>query len=366
MMIRRYWKKALCVAVAAFLLLVIVAWVSKANRDAHYFDNYDPAAPLNVSIAGPDEANRNPECEITKFSFDGYHGESVPALISLPVKRTEKPLPIVIFLHGIGQNKKFLREIAAPFNQCGFAIVTFDQYMQGDRKLPKKSPITGYLKAFGARPAKTVNETRRLVDYLVTRPDIDKKRIYLLGASYGAVTGSTVLAKEKRIWAGVLTYGGGDFDLLLDSYANHLGIAALLRLIDGKNLDPEKPPLPKLTTMQECIVWPFIKTIRTSARYFMGAADPIRYVADISPTPVYFQNGEHDVMVPAAAGKALQDAAGEPKKITWYDTDHVGINIDDTRRVLADALRWLLDQDDSFRSADEKVTDLPLFEMKKD
>jgi fermentation-respiration switch protein FrsA (DUF1100 family) len=100
-------------------------------------------------------------------------------------------------------------------------------------------------------------------------------------------------------------------------------------------------------------------------RYFLGVADPIHYVAQISPRRVYFQNGEHDVLVPAAAGRALQEAAQEPKKITWYDSDHVGINLEHTKRVLEDGLEWLLQQDDPFRAPDERIRDVPAFEIKK-
>ncbi len=350
------------------LAFVVFAWASKAYRDAHYFDNYDPSAPLNVAVEDTHQVNKEtPEegYELVKFTFDGFHGEKVPTLMSTPLKTTGKPLPVVIFLHGIGQSKSFLNEITLPFNECGFAFVTFDQYMQGERKLPKGTPILNYLKAFQQRPAKTINETRRLVDYLLTRSDIDPKRIYLIGASYGAVTGSTVLAKDKRIRAGVLTYGGGQFSKLLDSYANHLALAAVLHLIDGKGLNPEKPPLPKLTTFQECAIKPFLVAITGLARYFSGVADPIHYVAGISPTPVYFQNGLYDVMVPASAGRALQDAAKEPKKITWYESDHVGIDLEQTKTVLKDGLLWLLEQDDSFRAPEERVKEIPLFVLKK-
>ena len=94
-----------------------------------------------------------------------------------------------------------------------------------------------------------------------------------------------------------------------------------------------------------------------------GVADPIHYVGQISPTPVYFQNGKHDVLVPAAAGKALQDAAKEPKKITWYESDHVGIDIEQTKHVLEDGLKWLLEQDDQFRPTEERGKALPPFEI---
>ena len=361
-------KKILKIAVGVLLTLVVLLWARKAYRDAHYFDNYDPSVPLNVTVIDTTEVNKEtPEkgYTITKFTFDGYKGEKVPTLMSVPMKRTGKKLPVIIFLHGIGQNKNFMKEITSPFSETGFAFVSFDQYTQGERKLSgKKSRLAG-LKAFAQRPAKTINETRRLIDYLSTHPDIDPQRIYLVGASYGAVTGSTVMAKEKRLRAGVLVYGGGDFGKLLDSYANHLGVAVGLGLIDGKNLDPEKPPLPKLTASQERKVGAVIACIVPLARYFLGVADPIRYVDQISPTPVYFQNGKYDVLVPAAAGKALQDAAKDPKKITWYESDHVGINLEDTKRVLHDGLQWLLEQDEQFRAPEEKVTVLPPFELNK-
>ncbi|MEK7707955.1 MAG: alpha/beta fold hydrolase [Verrucomicrobiota bacterium] len=362
------WKKILKTALGVLLTLVVLLWAVKAYRDAHYFDNYDPGAPLNITVSETTDVNKaTPEkgYTITKFTFDGYKSEKIPTLISLPMKRGGKKLPVVVFLHGVGQNKNFLKEITSPFNQAGFAFVCFDQYTQGERKLVGKNSFLARLEAFAQRPAKTINETRRLIDYLSIHPDLDPERIYLVGASYGAVMGTTVMAKDKRLRAGVLVYGGGDFSKLLDSYANHLGVAAALGLIDGKNLNPEKPPLPKLTLSQERKVGVVIGCLKPVMRYFLGVADPIHYAAQISPRPVYFQNGKYDVLVPASAGKALQDAAQEPKKITWYESDHVGIDLEHTKRVLEDGLKWLLEQDDPFRAPEEKATNLPPFEINK-
>jgi hypothetical protein len=139
----------------------------------------------------------------------------------------------------------------------------------------------------------------------------------------------------------------------------------LLGLIDGKGLNPEKPPLPKLTRSQERKVGFVLGCIKPVVRYFLGVVDPVHYVARISPRPVYFQNGKYDVLVPAAAGLALQEAAKEPKKITWYESDHVGIDLEHTKRVLEDGLRWLLEQDNPFRPPEDRVTNLPAFEIKK-
>ncbi len=361
------FKRTLKIAGGALLGLLVIAMLVKACADRTYFDNYDPKAPYNVQMIETQAVNaENPELgyEITKFTFDAYHGEKVPTFLSMPIKRG-KPLPAIIFLHGIGQNKNFLKEITAPFNQTGFAFCSMDQYMQGERKLPEGTSALASARAFMQRPAKTINETRRLVGYLMSRPDIDPKRIYLVGASYGAITGSTVLAWDKRIRAGIMVYGGGDIGKLINSTATRLGIAAGLGWIDPKLANPEKPPLPKLTPTQDRIAGAIIWCVTPLARYFAGVADPIHYVDKIAPTPVYFQNGMYDVLVPAPAGKALQEKAKEPKKITWYESDHVGISLEHTKIVLHDALQWLVEQDNPLRPAEDQVKDLPAFDVKR-
>ena len=357
-------KKALKIAAIVFVLIIVLLAARKAYKDSHYFDNYDPSAPLNIAVQETTEINKDtPEkgYTLTKFTFDGYKGEKVPTLMSVPLVRKGRKFPAIVFLHGIGQNKNFLKEITLPFNQTGFIFTSFDQFMQGERKLPKDaSPLEG-ARAFLQRPAKTINEARRLIDFLYNHPDVDPSRIYLVGASYGAITGTTVLAKDKRIRAGVLVYGGGDLGKLIDSVASRLGIASGLGMIKEK-INPEKPPLPKLSSGQNAVASVIITCFTPIARYFLGVSDPVHYAGQIT-MPVYLQNGKYDVLVPAAAGEALQKAVKNPTKITWYDSDHVGIDIEQTKQVLRDGLQWLVEQDDPVREPAEKVKELPIFEV---
>ncbi len=178
-MLKKIFKGFLVV----LLGLVLLLWAFKSYSDRHYFDNYDPGAPLNIAVLGTTGVNEDSPDKghtITKFTFDGYQGEKVPTLLAMPLKRSGKRLPIVIFLHGIGQNKNFLKEITAPFNQAGFGFVCFDQYMQGERRLTGKLSFLARYRAFAQRAAKTVNETRRLIDYLSAHPEVDSQRIYLV------------------------------------------------------------------------------------------------------------------------------------------------------------------------------------------
>lgn len=302
----------LVLAVACLAVMVAKRW-----WDAHYYDGYDPALPLNASVKAEED---RPAYHRVAFTFDGLPGMPVPSLMALP-RDSKGPFPCVIFLHGIGQEKEFLDDIAAPFTQAGFAFVSFDQYTRGDRKLKDTKRLESLL-AFRRRGALTVIETRRLMDYLQTRDDIARDRIYLCGASYGAITGSTAAAFDPRIRAVVLCYGGGN-----------------LRLLFGNREAAE-----------------MIGALRKPAQWFLtwllAPSDPVRHVAQISPRPILFQNGTHDSLIPTAAAQALYDAAKDPKQITWYDSDHVGLDVAHTWRVLTEAVDWLKNQDNAITGLD--------------
>ncbi len=315
-MIKKLLRKAakvvgILLAVALFFLIGL-----KLYLDATYFNGYDPAAPLKLELAEEKDA---PGFHWTKFYYAGSHGDRVPAVLATPKDRSG-PFPCVVFLHGIGNDKEFMRQhqLDEPFVKAGYAFVCFDQLMRGERKITAKSGRSE-AEAFRVRAAHTVNDTRRLIDYLQTRPDIATNRIYLVGASYGAVTGSTAAAFDERVRAVVLVYGGGNLRKLLTS--------DLLR--------------------QEIGQWSL--PVNLIAWYFASVVDPVKYIAQISPRPILLQNGKADTVVSPAAAQALQAAAREPKTILWYEGDHLGktsdLDLPLTIRVLTDALKFLQEVD---------------------
>lgn len=300
---------------ALFLLLLSLSamWAFKAAWDARYYAGYAADLPLGAVI---EESTLLPDYRRERFVYTGLPDTRVPGSLALPIA-TDPPYPCLVFLHGIGQDKTFLDDIAAPFVHAGFAMVTFDQYTRGERRLPPDaSPLREAL-ALRRRGALTVIETRRLLDYLVTRPDIDPGRIYLLGASFGAITGCTAAAFDPRLSAVVLTYGGGDFSLLLPS-------------------EQARQALGKWTPLA---AW--------AVSHFLAPADPVRYVDRIAPRPMLFQNGTRDTLIPPAAAQALFDAAREPKDLVWYDSDHIGLDKTQVQRVIADTVAWLKQIEDA-------------------
>ncbi|HDP35406.1 MAG TPA: hypothetical protein ENN29_09890, partial [Candidatus Hydrogenedentes bacterium] len=174
---------------------------------------------------------------------------------------------------------------------------------------------------------KTVHDTQRMIDYLETRPDIDAARVYLIGASYGAVTGTVAVAREKRIRAAALVVGGGNFRLLAKA--------------------PEvRKELPQW-------LWPFAGPLMVFAA---GVADPIHHAAQTAGTPIIMLNGSNDGVVTPESGKALFAALGEPKEIRWYPVDHPDRepNGEEVIKMLNDGLAWFLEQDAPFRPATQE------------
>lgn len=317
-------RKILIVLAVALCLSIAVLLAVKAIADRRFYDGYDPGAPLNALALEPEPVEKSIKSfgqpfearyRRQRIEIDARPGERMPAILTLPMD-AEEPVPVIILLHGSHQEMGFVEQICTPFNEAGFAMVCFDQHMRGERKVTGNALQIGL--AFRERCWKTVHDTQRLIDYLQTRPDIAKDRIYLVGASYGAVTGTPVLAQDKRIRAGVLVVGGGNLRLLAKA--------------------PEiRRELPNWILP---VAGPLLK-------FVVGPAEPVLHAPHTAGTPVLMLNGSNDGVVIPESGEALFAALGEPKEIRWYPVDHPDRekNGAEVIKMLAEGLEWLLQQD---------------------
>lgn len=314
-------RKLLKVAGIAFAGLLVVFFISKSVSDARYFSDYDASLPLNVEVKATSEVNeqveffdlqRDTKFRKTELSIEARPGDRVPCILTQPLQ-FEGKLPTIIFVHGSGQRKDFVEKICTPFNEAGFAMISYDQWNCGERKIKE-----GGLKKITAwydRGWKACNDARRIADYLVTRDDVDPERLYLVGASYGAMTSTHILARDKRFKAGVLVVGGGNFNIMLDA-------PLIKREVPGVALALLKPV----------------------ANWLGKPFDPINSAGMTGPMPILMQCGSADTLVTPESGKALYAALSAPKELTWYDVDHPGLRDGDGPRVvtmLDDGLKWL-------------------------
>jgi dienelactone hydrolase len=142
----------------------------------------------------------------------------------------------------------------------------------------------------------TVLDCRRAAAWLATRPEVDAKKLGIVGTSLGSFVGGLVAAAEPRLGSACLLLGGGD---LVDAFYNHPK-AAPFRAIN-ELLGGGKEKLQKL----------------------IAPVDPITYAKWLKGKRLLLIAASRDDVVPPEAMKRLWAATGEPKLI-WLDATHVG------------------------------------------
>lgn len=240
---------------------------------------YDASRPLDVRETSAREAAGVRFVELT---YASPKGGRVPATLVLPAG--EGLHPAVVFQHGGGTAKRgdFLAE-AQGLARAGLASLLVDA--------PFNRPGGAPWLTFGVQDragyVQNVIDLRRGIDLLAQRPEIDARRIALVGHSYGGVLAGIVAALDRRLAAVVVMSGPGR-------------ITDPLRQ-EGRRL---KVPAKRLAAYLAA----------------MRSVDAVRYVGR-STAPLLFQFGRRDTM-PAAWFRAHVEAAPAGARVRWYPAGH--------------------------------------------
>ena len=220
---------------------------------------------------------------VRDISFASPVRGRVPAYLVLP--SGSGPFPAVVWAPGSNGTRDDQLEEARDLAKRGIAgiIVTPPHVRQGGPLFVTCDPAKDL-------PAFTwyVKEERRAVDVLLTRPEIDGKRIGYVGFSYGSTVGAVLSAVEHRIRA---------FDLQ-SGRAHHTGY---LPGICGSRLGKAK---------------------LASYVASMSRINPLNYVGHAAPSALLIQNGTLDENSPRAEVLALYRAATGQKQLRWYRSGH--------------------------------------------
>ena len=179
--------------------------------------DYDATIPLEsrvVEILKRDDLTRE------KIVFRGVQGFLVPAYLQLPPAGAG-PFPCVLLMHGwSGSKDDWWRDgnyvsggnLRQAVLAAGFAVIAIDAQCHGDRIAQNDfAPVNHYVdQSSGGNPRKgyftqsdiyiqTVRDARRALDYLATRPDIDSRRIGVVGYSMGGTQTFLLTAVEPRV-----------------------------------------------------------------------------------------------------------------------------------------------------------------------
>ncbi len=260
-----------------------------------YYD-YDLKLPLSDTVLfEADSVNYT----LRKVAFNSVHNHKVYGLLSIP-NNTEKPIPVVILLHGVGDRKTvdYIESGIPFFTEAGYAVLRIDVANHGERKTQNyEVDFTGDYK-YWTRDliSQTVFDLRRSIDFLSTCEEINPNRIGFLGISLGGFIGTVFCGVDERVKVPTLALTGGGLNVMF-------GVDAM---------DAE-------------------------TRNYLSIIDPINFVDKISPRPLLMINAENDEIVPPITSKMLFKKAGEPKNIIWYPAKHRNIPLDKTYN---DVIEW--------------------------
>ena len=270
---------------------------TEAMRLALY--DYDRDLPLNPTVKPLDENEKRARFGVV---YDSVHDQRVTAIYAQP-KRFAAAYPAVILVHGSGGNKdtSYIQWVSESLLAQGYATFSIDTQYHGDRARPGRSGEIHMPDSYTMRDAwiQSVVDLRRAVDYLQSRPDVDKARIGYMGFSQGAMLGGVVAGVEARISAFCFAVPGA-------------GLMEIVKHIDEYPLLLEH--------------WPVKKTPETMRKIQAVAlvSDPLYFVGRIGARNMLIVVAKRDEIIPPTASKAFVEAAhAREDQVKRWESGHV-------------------------------------------
>jgi cephalosporin-C deacetylase-like acetyl esterase len=273
------------------------------NNLVHLFD-YDSHQPLELH----DQAVKDFSCGVIHdITYASPSGGSLSAYLIVP--KGNGPFAAIVFGHwGNGTRGEFIPEAKAY--ACAGVVSLLPDY-RWERPRPWYSGIDDFAHPDLDRKTRinTVIEMRRAIDLLLTRTDVDPKRIGYVGHSFGAQWGAILAAVDPRIKVAVLMAGAAEeADMLLRS--------------DNPQIADLRASLPKgqLDT--------YLNTLAD-----LNAINYVRY----AQTPLLLQFANFEQYFDRISMQHYAAAAAEPKTVLFYDSAH---DLNDPQ-ALKDRSDWL-------------------------
>ena len=145
-----------------------------------------------------------------------------------------------------------------------------------------------------------VVNTRRAMDLLLSRPNVDSNRFAFVGHDFGGMYAVLTGSLDRRP-------------------THYVVMAATPRFSDWYLYSPKLEGEAREAFIRQ-----------------MSEIDPITHIPNLSPAPVFFQFATDDPHVPKERAETFFAAAAEPKEMQWYKAGHA-LNADAT----LDRKTWL-------------------------
>ena len=285
----------------ALVMILIAATVRPCTADTvgDFLALIDrPRVEAEAQVGEPGAPDAGGIVEIP-FSIATEAGVRMPGLL-VKRKDSEGRLPVVISLHGTGGNMRSTMEFVRRLAERGFLGVVVDGPHHGSRA-DERGGSAAYQDAIynawkdpddDARRHPfffdTVWDVMRLVDWLVTREDVDAERIGLYGVSKGGVETYLTAAVDERITAAAPAIGAQSFRWALENDAWQSRIETIQTAYDRALADAGAEAGAEFTRAFYGRVCPGID----------GKFDGPEMLPLICPRPLMIINGDSDPRTP--------------------------------------------------------------------
>lgn len=276
---------------------------------------YDRSLPLGFK----EYSSRKKDRYVVKdVSYVSPHGGEVPSYLVIPNEEGQL-FPAVIFMHpGQGNRTTFLSEAEALASRGVISLLISAPSM---RQVPP-SEVTHEQK--GTLLVETVIDTKKYiqtvvdlqrgVDLLASLKNVDLNRLVYVGHSLGATWGGVLAGVEKRIKGYVLMAGFSSVSKWHKSSEHPL--AAFIR-----------------GTLSKERFHTFISELES--------LDALHYIKKAAPASLLFQYAHHDEFIAKDQADTFYHVATSPKKMMWYDTDHLFTKCE---AAYQDRTQWITNQ----------------------
>ena len=206
--------------------------------------------------------------------------------------------PAVICLHILDGDFELVRITCSVLASRGIPAVMFKLPYYGERGLPHgPDALARDPEMFVGALAQALEDVRRTVDLLASRPEIDPDCIGITGISLGGITAATAAAQEQRIHRAVLILAGGDLGRVIHHARETKDLS---NLILGLPLDAQD-------------------RVETA----LDAVDPLccadKLAARAASGRVLMVNAGEDEVIPPECTRQLAAELGISDKVIWLE-----------------------------------------------
>lgn len=301
-------------ALATIFLLAASLPAQDAALLRHF--DYDQKAPLDIQETG---SERRGDVAIHDISYASPKGGRVPAYLVVPAGKG--PFAAVLWGHwympgsAFLNRKEFLEE-AVALAPSGVASLMIDGPVARPGYVKPAEPLDDRIADYRLQ---SILDMRRGADLLLSRKDVDPKRLAYVGHSYNASTGAFLAGIDKRFKAFVLMAGNisDEVDMRSKEYREF-----------REKIGPEK----------------FDAFV---AKY--SWLDQGKYVAHAAPAAVLLQYAAKEDFLTPERAKEYYAVVSEPKQLKIYEAPH-SLNAEARRDRIAFLAKEL-----SFKAPDPTV-----------